>query len=43
MKGVCVMSLARLVGFERLFDRAGPALFLLLGGALAAAMVSVGD
>ena len=36
------MSLATLVGFERLFDRAGPALFLILGGALAVALLSVG-
>jgi len=35
------MSLATLVGFERLFDRAGPAFFLILGGALAAALAVI--
>jgi len=35
------MSLARLVSFERIVDRAGPALFLLLGGATAVALAGV--
>lgn len=33
------MSLAN---FERFFDRAGPAMFLALGGAIAAAVMVVG-
>jgi hypothetical protein len=36
------MSLASLNHFERLFDRAAPALFLVLGFALAAAVVTLG-
>jgi hypothetical protein len=35
------MSLARLVRFERIIDRAGPAMFLVLGGATALALASV--
>jgi len=36
------MSLAGLNHFERLFDRATPALFLALGLALTVALVSLG-
>jgi hypothetical protein len=36
------MSLASLNHFERLFDRAAPGLFLVLGLALTVAVVSLG-
>jgi hypothetical protein len=36
------MSLARLTNFERYFDRIAPALFLVLGFTVAAAVVTIG-
>ena len=39
---VCVMSLANLSKFERLFDRVAPAFLLALGLASAAAFAAIG-
>ena len=39
---VCVMSLATLPNFERLFDRAAPAFLLGLGLVVAAAVALIG-
>jgi hypothetical protein len=40
---VCVMSLAKLPIFERLFDRAAPAFLLGLGLTVAAAVALIGN